>query len=1018
MTDLLPVIFARGQNESIDPRLAPPDVHRIAQNVRWRKDGRPAKRFGLTALTTTGLDAGLGYASQNVNAIDTWNTTPVLALGSGVRTLCNGAWSPIRYSGFGELAHWGPGERNIIARDERSVLRNVTSGVCGGYVVNAWDDNTQLYFSVTLASDGSTVIPPAAVAGGTYPRIVGTTNFLYIIYRSGTNINLFTFDPATLGLSAVASPGTLNTSGSLLDACARGTDFVLAYQSAASTITVKLLSAIAAPVVTQSQNASLGHNGVALIGVVSDSTNSVFLSTLDNSAVLNAFVWNNALTAITGISVIETDTNNNSQPGLVLLSAGICRVVWGGNVAATETGYTRTAAIDTAGAIIGGISTYFGANHASKPFLGPANSATAEDGAYVWVHTHNSTQEAGGNRKWDTQRTYYLMQVGGVTLRRQMHTPNVVASAPATFQHLSDVVSLGFGAGHLVPLPNAIRFGNGFAAAYGFDSVTFHSIFENQRYAARDTAKAGRALQFTGGSLYELNGFAEETGFSNFPVVESVTGGGGGAMPAATDYLYRAVYEYLDLQGRRHRSAPSDPFAYNSGANTSATLVMKPLIADTHFPGGAVSLHVYRTLGGQGTYHRVTPATGAPLGGTPAGAISVATVSFADTMSDTTAGGQEFIYTDGGVADNTLAPPSTFATVCAGRVWLGGQLDRNVVTASKLLAEGEPTQFSDLDAFSVFLPQKCTGIASLDGTVVAFARERIYLIQGEGPNDQGVGQFSPPGELPTDVGCVDWRSVVETSIGIFFQSKRGIFLLPRGFNTPAFVGAEVEDTLRAYPIVLSATLVSSQANQGQATLGEITVRFVVATDEAAQSPTATKVLVYDVRTGGWSVDVAFTANAYSLCGTWNDTFVVPKTSIGLASLASISVEDPATFAEDATFIQTQLGTGDIRPFGVGGYGQFNKVLLLGEYRGNASLLVSVSVDGADADTYTFAVTSSDAPDRSVYLDITPKIQKGCSISVNVIDANGAPTEGFIMQALFIESELIGKTKRLPVGRKA
>jgi len=65
VSDLLPIIFSRGQNEGIDPRVAPPDVHRIAQNVRWRKDGRPAKRFGLTALTTTGLDAGLGYASAS-----------------------------------------------------------------------------------------------------------------------------------------------------------------------------------------------------------------------------------------------------------------------------------------------------------------------------------------------------------------------------------------------------------------------------------------------------------------------------------------------------------------------------------------------------------------------------------------------------------------------------------------------------------------------------------------------------------------------------------------------------------------------------------------------------------------------------------------------------------------------------------------------------------------------------------------------------------------------------------------
>ena len=67
--------------------------------------------------------------------------------------------------------------------------------------------------------------------------------------------------------------------------------------------------------------------------------------------------------------------------------------------------------------------------------------------------------------------------------------------------------------------------------------------------------------------------------------------------------------------------------------------------------------------------------------------------------------------TDGGVAPNTLCPPHLFQAVCSSRLWVAGQLDRCLVTSSKILVEGEPTQFSDLDAFSVFLPQKCTGIA-------------------------------------------------------------------------------------------------------------------------------------------------------------------------------------------------------------------------------------------------------------------------------------------------------------------
>lgn len=1012
MSDLLPIVFARGQNEGIDPRVAPPDVHRVAQNVRWRKDGRPAKRYGLTSLSTTGLDAGLSYTSQFVNAVGKWNTEPVFVIGSGVRTLANGVWSGVKYPGYGELSHWGPGERDIITRDERALLQNVTSGICGGYVVHAWDDGTSLWYSVRRA-DGSTIIAPNIVVVGTYPRIVGTANYLYVLYRSGTTIALMVFDPSNISLTGASSPGTLFTTASMFDACPRGTDFVLVYQDSATTLKTKLLSAIASPAVTQTQNALIA-SGVSRMSVASDATNSVFVACLDASSQLTAFVWNNALTVNTGANIIETDANDSVQPGLALQSTGVCQVVWGGYIAATETAYMRATTIGTAGTVTTSIGTYYGVTPASKPFFGPAYPTFPGDGGYVWVHTHNSSQEAGGNSKWNTQRTFYLVQYAAATngiLRRQLHTPNVVASVLPTQNHLSDVIALGVGNGYLVPLPSAIRFGNGFAAAIGLDVVNFHSAFENLRYAARDTANAGRVLQFTGGSLYELNGFAEETGFTNFPVIESVTGGGGGSITSG-NYIYRAVYEYIDLQGRRHRSAPSDPFAYTSGANTSATLVVKPLVANTHFPGGAVSLHIYRTLAGQSTYHRVTPNI-AP----PAGSVFAATVSFVDTMSDAALAGQEFIYTDGGVADNTLAPPSTFATYCAGRVWLGGQLDRCIITASKLLVDGEPTQFSDLDVFSVQLPEKCTGLASLDGTVVAFARERIYLVQGDGPNDQGVGQFSAPIALPTDVGCIDWRSVAETSLGVFFQSKRGIYLLPRGFNTPLFVGAEVEDTLATYPIVVSATAVIVPSS-GSGKLGEVTVRFVLAADETNGG---TVIAVYDLRSQGWSVDSNGFSGGVGPSGSWSDTFVVPQV-VG-PTLTGLAAESSSSYSDAIQYIRTALGTGDIRPFGVGGYGQFNKVLIMGEYRGNAQVQVQVSVDGATADVSLFSVTSADAPDGVVYLDVTPRVQKGTSLRVTVNDAadagtGGANTEGFIAQALFIESELIGKTKRLPAGRKA
>lgn len=1029
MTDLLPIVFARGQNESVDPRVASPDVHRLAQNVRWRKDGRPSKRYGVAAVTTTGLDSGgTLYTSQSVNAIDSWQGAPLLVLGAGVRQLLGSVWTFATFAAASEISHWAPGERNTVISSESVRLQNPSVAYANGYVLHTWDDGTGVLARIFDSKTGALVFAGggALVGAITHSRCIGVGNLFYILTKTGTTINVYVIDTtATLSVAIVSN--FTATANSNFDVCSRGADWLIVYQTSTILATVSVMSGANPPVAVHTSTAPMATVVGPLFGVAGTTTSSVFVTWLDNGGGgrISSIAWDNALAAvIAGVSV-DLDANNVDQPGVCIEDNTHARLVWGGYVAATQTSYMRSTRISDAGAGVV-LVTSFGLRAASKPFQGPQYVALGNlDGPYIWAHTHNSDAGNTGT-KWDDQRAYLLMRLPSIVpalgpsgVTRQMHVPNVVATANQYTAHLTDSVSTPNG--FVTALTNATRLVNtgvtGAVESYAIESVSSRSIRESQRYAARDIALAGRAVQISGGSLWEFEGAAEETGFSNIPVIQSITGSapGSGFLTPNKTYLYRAVYEWLDIQGRRHRSGPSDPFTFASGVNDTATLVIHPAVSSSRLLGSSMSLHVYRTLANQATYHRVTPNL-AP----PSGAPGPATVSYVDGMADTSAAGGEFIYTDGGVLDNTLPPPCTFMTVCGARVWLGGQLDRCVVTASKLLVDGEPTQFSDLDVFNVFLPQKCTGLASLDGTVVAFAREKIYLIQGDGPNDQGVGQFSPPQELPTDVGCIDWRSVVETSLGVFFQSKRGIYLLPRGFNTPLFIGAEVQDTLALFPIVVSATLVSVPSN-GNGKLGEITVRFVLASTEAG---TASAIVTYDLRTQGWSVDY-FGAGGpvLGVGGTWSDTFVLPQLNGVTGALLNLFAESSAGYSDNGQFIQTSLGTGDIRPFGVGGYGQFNKVLVMGEYRGNAQVNVQVSVDGAAADTYSFTVTSADGPDGVVYLDVTPKIQKGTSLRVTCTDnadagTGSAATEGFIMQALFIESELIGKTKRLPVGRKA
>lgn len=1035
MSELLQVIFQKGVDQSVDGRVAPSTVHAIAENVRWRKDGRPAKRYGSTLVDTSTL--GAVYQNQPANAFASWNQIPILAIGSAVRAQSTFGWLESPF-GERELAHFGPGEHEPITRNESVTLQYQTVGfhntALRTVLLYAWQNSTGVSYSIRNG-DGAVLRPQSTLSSAALePRCISTTDFIYVLRKAGTALSVDVFNPLTLVFVGNVGVGTLSAAGDHFDGCGRGTDFLITYQSAAAVITHKIFTAVAVPVLVQTNTTAAPGAGCRL-GIVGNQTSQIFAAVLESVTFqVKVEVFNNALTASLGAIGLGVDVTQDAQPAMVLRSNTVVDVVWGGYVAATETTYTRIARMNAAGLLFGFVRTLYGVSPASKPFVGPGYTQLQDvDATYVWVETSNS-----GSTKWDTQRGYLLVKADSAAITAplaiQLSVPGVPSSPNSRFQ-VTDVLDLGESVGFATPLLNALRYGNGLAASFGVDAIRFRSIFEAIGPAARDTVMAGRALQFSGGSLQEYIGELNQTGFCNAPVIQSIGGGGGGGLTVGSNYVYRVVYEYIDDQGRRHRSAPSDPLLFATGANNSATLVLKPLVGDSHFPhdfGGVISsgvvFHVYRTLANQGSFHRVTPNVGAPAASVP----GTATVNYTDLMSDAAAGAQEFLYTEGGVLPNTLPPPCQFMALCAGRLWLGGQLDRTVVTASKLLVEGEPTQFSDEAEFSVFLPEKCTGLASIDGTIVAFARERIYLITGDGPNDQGIGEFRPPVALPTDVGCIGWRSVLETSIGVFFQGKRGIFLLPRGFGTPVFVGAPIEATMASYPVVLSSTLVVESSNSpagiDEPILGEITARFVIATS-AVGSQSA--VAVFDLRTGGWSVDLRPNApDFFALAGTFNDRFVystVTNYPGGFRTLRAETVglyDDGPNLAGPAfTFISSKLGTVDVRPFGVGGYGGFDRVVAVGEYRGNSTVTIQVSVDGAAPDVFTFDVTSPDtAGDGGVYLDVTPKTRLGTSIRVTVSDAIyasglAAPSEGFLLQALFIEHDPIGKTKRLAEARK-
>lgn len=84
-------------------------------------------------------------------------------------------------------------------------------------------------------------------------------------------------------------------------------------------------------------------------------------------------------------------------------------------------------------------------------------------------------------------------------------------------------------------------------------------------------------------------------------------------------------------------------------------------------------------------------------------------------------------------------------------------------------------------------------VASLDEQVVIFTDRSIYLVVGNLPNNSGGGGNFYLQRVAFEEGCSNRYSVLETRLGIFFESKRGINLLTRGYEV-VFAGSAVEDS--------------------------------------------------------------------------------------------------------------------------------------------------------------------------------------------------------------------------------
>lgn len=312
---------------------------------------------------------------------------------------------------------------------------------------------------------------------------------------------------------------------------------------------------------------------------------------------------------------------------------------------------------------------------------------------------------------------------------------------------------------------------------------------------ALSTVRVGETLYMGGGLPRAYDGHVfSETGFELFPTAAVVDGGGGGLLSAGT-YQWKFLYSWFNSAGELVRGIVSPPVSVALADLHKATISVYPMPLSTWdvIPGGpVVVIEVYRTTANGTIFYRQSSVTSPTLNVTTYASTTAGVIVITDNTSDTNLVLGEILYTTGGILD--WEPPPAYAASCAheGRLVVLSLEDRYLWAPSSKWVPGQMVRFSSFTQAHV--PSSTgplVGCASMDGKLILFTSQTAYLVIGDGPDQLGSNPYPPPERIiSVDSGPLPGTPIVETPLGLMYQSTNGISLLDRGLNAQ-LIGADV-----------------------------------------------------------------------------------------------------------------------------------------------------------------------------------------------------------------------------------
>lgn len=921
---LTQIAFAGGLDQSQqDEILDPSKAFLVLQNVRQDLRGGYSKRLGFTSLSRTRLDS-------------TTRST-------GNRLISHGEATVTIDGTYLDSYAENPGVSVVASRvPEASVTTRTLAGACtelhdvvqcGNYVAAAFFRDNAIYVSLETTG-GAIVRAPESVhstgsAGTTSAQLATYSTYIILLGTAAASANIGAYYLNTASASTInagwQSLGNVVTDRSTALSSQSLTDRVaLAYANSgggASRLTVKTLDVSGVLETVNIATSSVRPDVVFVEGSIAD---TLWVAWNENSDVKVRGLQGNSLsTTLSSTGTLFSGTYQNAQNAPpYIVSGAVAGTARAAIVTSSQTMFIEfqtsmgsTVTTTTATSIFGILidarpfrlnGRYYGLFRPMEANGTPSVSGVSSDaGVSVLGDWTDAT----------TAATAWIRPVA-------MAFPYITASIQ--FRALHPIVG-STTAAYAMPV---LRSADGTSV-----ELVSYNFADRRRWKP---ATHNKSLFLSGGLLSYYDGArVAEAAFLHAPIkpVAVDTGAGTGVTGPVR---YVCTFEEVDADGNWAISGVSPPSEALTITNKEASVTVFPLAISARLRAKAdprTRVTLYRTAqGGEAPYYFVADKTNDTSG----------TVVFADNLQDGSLTTRRKLYGTGnlpgtnGSGQDRRAPP-----FCQDVLSYNGMLlvasGSNVYWSGQII-DGEHTWFSPAFVAPVDDEGDVVALSAQDGTVFAFKRRSIYATSGDAPTDAGAGGLGAWRKLAADVGCIDPGSTVVTSLGIFFQSERGIELLSRG-GSVVWVGEAIQRDLEDYPVVARAVLDSKHG----------LVRFSLAASESSGRVSGDgRDAIYDLTLQSWvSIDDKTGATAHEasqdaavikVSGSWRYAWIGTDGTVRYERSSS----DMVAHYDGSTWITMAAETAGFKTSGVQGKQHLNRVLFLSRRSTDCKLSMALS----------------------------------------------------------------------------